>query len=338
MSNFELIFAVCFLVTSSALASGLNVAVMSLDLAQLERRAKLGNRAAIRALPFRQNRHLTLASILLTNVAVISANSLVLADRISGLAAGTISTMLIVIFGELVPQAIFVKNALKLTSFLAPVLKFLVTVTYPVSKPLQLLLDMMLGSEQRQLESRHELGILIADHASKRGSELDEDEVEIIRGALSLSEKRVRDIMTPIDKVYYLTPDTDLSDEKIDEIKAAGHSRWPIFNNAQTKCYGILLVKDLVDVDFDRNKYQVDDMPIYPSQIVGNMTALDTLLRKFITTSMHLLAVEKDDRIAGIVTIEDLIEEIIGHEIEDESDQKRRHRLVPLPKNPLKRR
>jgi CBS domain containing-hemolysin-like protein len=53
------------------------------------------------------------------------------------------------------------------------------------------------------------------------------------------------------------------------------------------------------------------------------MTALDTMFRKFISARSHLIPVEKDDHIIGIVTIEDLIEEIIGHEIEDESDRQR---------------
>jgi CBS domain containing-hemolysin-like protein len=54
------------------------------------------------------------------------------------------------------------------------------------------------------------------------------------------------------------------------------------------------------------------------------MTALDTLFRKFINGGTHLFPVERDDRIIGIVTIEDLLEEIVGHEIEDETDRKRR--------------
>jgi CBS domain containing-hemolysin-like protein len=60
-------------------------------------------------------------------------------------------------------------------------------------------------------------------------------------------------------------------------------------------------------------------------QLVGSMTALDTLFRKFIGGGAHLIPVEKDDRIVGIVTIEDLLEEIVGHEIEDETDRKKRH-------------
>ena len=65
----------------------------------------------------------------------------------------------------------------------------------------------------------------------------------------------------------------------------------------------------------------VDGAGVVDTIAVGSMTALDTLFRKFIGAKTHLMPVEKDDRIVGIVTIEDLIEEILGHEIEDETDK-----------------
>lgn len=313
---------VAVLVIFSAICSGLNVAFMSLDIADLRRQAKLGSKAAKKLLPLRRSTHLVLASILLTNVAIISATSLVLDEKFGGLIAGIASTLLIVIFGEAIPQAVFTRYALTFTSIFVPLLRIMVIVTYPISKPLQLLIDKMLGRMPIELESRQELGIIIAEHARSKRSELDEDEIEIIRGALSLSEKRVRDIMLPIEKVYYLTPDSVIDDEKIDEIKSSGHSRIPIFNRRKTKCYGILLVKDLVDIDFDENNYRVDDLPLHPTNIIGSMTALDTVFRKIVGSHSHLLPVERNDQIAGIITAEDLIEEIIGHEIEDESDFK----------------
>ena len=79
-------------------------------------------------------------------------------------------------------------------------------------------------------------------------------------------------------------------------------------------------MKDLVDIDFDERSYEVNELPIHKLHVVGARTALDTMFRKFIAAHTHLMAVEKNDRIVGIVTIEDLLEEIIGHEIEDESD------------------
>lgn len=238
--------------------------------------------------------------------------------------AGLISTILIVIFGEVMPQALFSKSALGWSSRFAPLLKLMIFVTYVLSKPLQLLLDKLFPREETDLQSRHELGLLISEHLGARESELDNDEVEIIRGALQLSEKRVNGIMTDIRHTYWLTPDAQLDDVKIDEIKERGFSRIPIFNKQLTKCYGVLLMKDLIDIDFDDNDYIVDDMNLYPVPLIGSMTALDTMFRKFISAGTHLMPIEKDDEIVGIVTIEDLIEEIVGREIEDETDRERR--------------
>jgi len=175
--------------------------------------------------------------------------------------------------------------------------------------------------QRAKLQSRHELGLMINEHLADESSELDDDEVEIMRGALQLSEKRVRDIMTDIRHVYWLTPDTMLDGTKIDEIKLTGFSRIPIFDSTLKRVHGILLMKDLVDIDFDDNEYFVRDMKIHPTQAVGSMTALDTMFRKFIAARTHLIPIEKDDEIIGIITIEDLLEEIIGHEIEDETDR-----------------
>lgn len=312
---------VLLLIGLSAICSGLNVALMSLGLQDLKRKAKLGNLEAKKVLPLRRNTHLTLSAILLTNVAAVSATSLVLESVLYGLFAGLLSTLLIVIFGEIVPQAFLVRRAMYFMAKFSTVLKIMIFITYPVSKPLQLLLDRLFKGEIAHLQSRHELGIMISEHLGTKESELDEDEVEIIRGALQLSEKRVRDITTPMDKVYWLTPLTVIDSKKIDEIKDSGRSRIPIFNQAHTLCYGILLVKDLVDVDFDDFPPRVDELTLHPTETVGSMTALDTMFRRFISSGTHLLPVERDDKIIGIVTIEDLLEEILGHEIQDETDR-----------------
>ena len=315
---------VLLLIAASAICSGLNIAVMSLDMGDLRRKAKLGNRAAQRVLPLRLNTHLTLASILLTNVAAVSATSLVLDQLFNGWLAGLLSTLLIVVFGEVIPQALFSKNPLFWSSLFAPLLKAMRIVTYVISKPLQLLLDQLFPRQRAKLQSRHELGLLITEHLANDSSELDEDEVEIMRGALQLSEKRVRDIMTDVRHTYWITPDTELTGDKIDEIKEKGFSRIPVFDPKLTKCYGLLLMKDLVDIDFDEHTYRPEDIPLHPTQLVGSMTALDTMFRKFINAGSHLIPIERDDAIIGIVTIEDLLEEIIGHEIEDETDRQRR--------------
>lgn len=322
--------AIVALIGIAAICSGLNVAFMSLDLGDLRRKRKLGNKYASILYPLRKNAHLTLSAILLTNVAAASTTPLVIDSRLNGLLAVVISTLLLTIFSEIMPQALFAQNALLWCGRLSWLIRLMVVITYPVAKPLQLLLDRLFKNSKQDLHTRHELGLLIAEHMGAKESELDEDEVEIIRGALQLSEKRVSSIMTPISRVYWLKPQDVIDAKRIDEIKEMGHSRIPIFNASKTICFGVLLVKELLDIDFDDQQPRVDDLHLYPIQAVGAGTALDTMFRKFIAAKTHLMPIEKDDQIVGIVTIEDLIEEILGHEIEDETDH------APAPKKSLK--
>lgn len=327
MEGIILALQVTGLIGFAAVCSGLNVAFMSLSVADLRRKAKLGNMHAQHVLPLRKNAHLTLAAILLSNVAAASAAPLALDTKLNGVVAGVVSTLLLVTFAEIMPQALFTRHALRYCGKLSWLLRLMIYVTYPIAKPLQLLLDRLFGREKSELHTRHELGLMITEHLGDDNSELDEDEVEIIRGALQLSEKRVRDIMTPIRQVYSLTPDATIDARKINEIKANGWSRIPVLNKKNTVCYGILLIKDMVDINFDEGGVAVADLPLHTTDVVGSMTALDTMFRKFITGGAHLIPVQKDDKVVGIATIEDLLEEIVGHEIEDETDRRRRKKL-----------
>ncbi len=320
MEAFRIVAETAALVSVSAVCSALNVSLMALELGDLKRKSRSGNLHARKVLPLRKNSHLSLASILLTNVGVISTTSLVLEHRFNGIIAGIASTLLIVMFGEILPQAMFIRHALAFTSTVSPFLKIMIVVTYPISKPLQLLLDRLFGEQQTKLLSRRELGMMISEHAGHSSSELDDDEVEIIRGALTLSEKRVIDIMTPIKHVYWLQLNSRIDAEKIAEIKSESWSRIPVFNKELTDCYGLLLMKDLVDMDFDEQNRTVSELPLKKTKTVGSKTALDTMFRKFISARTHLMPIERNGKIIGVVTVEDLIEEILGHEIQDETD------------------
>lgn len=328
MEILKLVIIALLLVGFSAICSGLNIAIMSLSIEDLERKAALGNVFAKGIIPLRRKSHLTLSGILLSNVAAVSATSLVLETKLNGFVAGLVSTLLIVIFGEVIPQALFARHALGMVARLSWLLRLMIFVTYPISKPLQLLLDKMLGHETSHLQSRHELGLIITEHLGNETSELDDDEIEIMRGAITLSEKRVADIMTPLKNVFWLQPNTKLTQAKVDEIKAKGWSRMPVINRQRTACFGVVLLKDFVDVDFRAQNLRVDDLPLYPCQTVGSKTALDTMFRKFINGGTHLIPVEREGKVIGIVTIEDLLEEIVGHEIEDETDRMKRREEI----------
>lgn len=309
-----------FLVVMAAIFSGLNISIMSLSLNDLKRKARLGNKDAKKVLPLRTNAYLTLSSILFANVAVVSMSTLTLESAFNGLVAGIATTILMVIFGEVVPQVVFVRSALKFCSLFTPLIKLVTFVTYPLSKPLAMALDRFVGREEITLHTRAELGLLISEHKIADESELDEDEVEIIQSALQLSEKTVKDIMQPIKEVYWLTEDATLDAKTVDEITANGYSRVPIFDKKLTQCRGVLLMKDMVDIDFDEHPVPVTHFHLHKTRLVGSRTALDTMFRKLGVIRSHLIPIEQNDKIIGIITAEDLIEEIIGHEIADETD------------------
>ena len=306
-------------VSVSALCSGLNVALFALDLKDLERKSHLGDKKARKALSIRKNVHFYLAGILVTNVTFASATSVVLADAFSGVMAVIISTLALVIFAEITPQAIAVRNAISAIALFSTPIKVASYASYPITKPLELLLDKLVGNTATALHSRRELHLLIADHLGT-GSELDDDEVEIVQNALQLSEKRVQQIMTPLRDVYYIFDDEAIDGKKIDELKDENWSRIPILNREKTASKRFIVLKELVDIDFNEKSYTLSQVKTHRAKTVGSMTALDTMFRKFIAARSHMMIVEKDDKIVGIVTIEDLIEEIIGHEIEDEGD------------------
>ncbi len=308
----------------AAVCSGLNVALMSLSVSDLRRLSAIGDSKAKRVLPLRQNSHLSLAGILFTNVAANSAVAIYLNQYFIGLIAGFISTILLVLFGEILPQALFTRHALKICSSLSWLIRLMIIITYPLSKPTQLLLDKLFQNQSAQLHSRRELGFIFTEHVDNAGSELDDDEVEIIQNTLQLSEKRVVQIMTPIRQVFWLSNTTIITPQVLDTIVDRNYSRIPIFNESLTECSGILLMKDLLQIDRSRLPMPIHELPLYSTKLLGSRTVLDTLFRKFIAAKSHLMPVEKDDVIVGVVSIEDLLEEIIGHEIEDESDRKKK--------------
>jgi metal transporter CNNM len=308
------------LILLSAICSGLNVALLSLKLSDVKRKAQLGNKHAKRALPIRKKVHFYLSGILLANVAFASGASILLGSQLNGLYAVFLSTILLVIFAEIMPQAIAVNRALTAISIFSRPIRYVSLAAYPITRPLQLLLDRIVGKSNEKLHSRRELSLLISDHHGDLDSELDNDEVEIVQNALQLSEKRVHEIMTPIDKVYHLTVGDVIDGAKIDEMTEKNWSRIPIFNQEKTHCNNFILLKDLVDIDFDEDPRNLHEVTNHKAKAVGSMTALDTMFRKFIAAKSHMMVVTKDKKIVGIVTIEDLIEEIIGHEIVDETD------------------
>ncbi len=313
-------FIVFILIIFSALFSGLTLGYFSLNRNDLLRKAKLGDKLAKQVYSVRKNGNLLLCTLLFSNVAVNAALSIYLGSITSGVAAGMIATFLIVIFGEILPQAIFSRYALIIGAKLSWVVKFFIFIFYPITFPVAYTLNKILGDELATIYSKRELIKMIEEHEDNPDSEIDEDEERIIKGALSFSDKKVKSIMTPKKEIVGFSSDHMLNREVLEAIIKSGHSRIPVFKGDTTNIISVLYAKDLID-EITHNR-KVGEVARKNVIFVPENKLLDDLLNDFKQTKNHLFVViNKKSEVTGLVTIEDVLEEILGLEIIDEFDE-----------------
>ena len=312
---------VTVLVILSACFSGLTLGFFSLNLTSLERKIKLGDRRAIKVYPIRKNGNLLLCTLLVGNVAVNATAAIFLGEIASGLVAGIISTVLIVIFGEILPQAFFSRHALTLGAKTVWLVKIFIFLMYPIAYPLSLALDKILGEELQTLWSKKEIKEIIKDHGKGEDADLDKDEERILLGALSFSEAAVKKIMTPKTVLYSLDKNTILDKSKLLEIRDKGFTRIPVYDSKEDNIIGTLNAKDLIGV-FSETNIAGDILTKKKPILVKDTMLLDNLMNHFIKAKVHIAMVyDSFGTFTGVVTLEDVIEEIIRVEIVDELDE-----------------
>src|SRR5262249_23302066 len=159
-------------VVQTGLFSGLNLAVFSISRLRLEVEAAGGNAFAVKLLELRKDANLTLATILWGNVATTVLLTLLSGSILTGGAAFAFSTFVITMLGEIVPQAYFSRNALRLSGRLFPFLAFYRVVLFPIAKPTALLLNWWLGPEGISLLKERDFRALITRHVGAHGTEV----------------------------------------------------------------------------------------------------------------------------------------------------------------------
>lgn len=314
-----LIVVAVLLIALAALFSGLNLGLMSLDSFELKRKADLGDDNAAKVYAIRSRGNLLLVTLLTGNVAVISALSIVFDSTLHGVIAGLLTTLLITVFGEILPQAVVARYALEVGAFFAGVVRVIIFILYPVCAPMAWALDRVLGDELPTVYTKQELARLVADHQHYRDSGIDRDEARIVRGALTFGDQTIRQVMTPLRDVMMLDSDEVIDHKLAHRLREAGYSRVPVYGTDRNDIHGILYAKDLVVLDPGTKR--VGEVARANVHLVDQDGTLDDALNAFLKSRNHLFVVtDKDKQVRGIVTIEDILEEIIDREITDEFD------------------
>ena len=283
-------------------------------------------------MPVRGMGNFLLCSILLGNVLVNNTLTILL-DTLTG-GGGTVAvicaTLCIVVFGEIIPQAICSRHGLAVGAKTIWLTKFFMLITSPLSFPISILLDKVLGSEIGIFYNKERLMELLK--VTDQYNDLEKDEVNIVTGALVLKQKTVKDIMTQLDDCYMLSLTSVLNFKTVSEIKDQGYSRIPVYDGARTNIVYILFTKDLLFIDPDDEKPIVEVCKFYNNEVnfVYGDTILTDMFDEFKSGEKGHMAVVQEVNsegdgdpfyeAVGLVTIEDIIEEIIQQEIIDETD------------------
>ncbi|GAA6017934.1 hypothetical protein JCM10207_002711, partial [Rhodosporidiobolus poonsookiae] len=312
------------LVLLGGVFAGLTLGLMGLDLVNLQVLSTSGEeherRDAAKVMRLlEKGRHWVLVVLLLSNV-VVNESLPIFLDSILGGGVGAIvlSTTLIVIFGEIIPQSICARYGLRIGAVAAPFVLALMYIEFPIAYPIAKLLDRLLGEEQGVTYKKAELKTFVGLHRQFGEETLNDDEVTIISSVLELNSKSVKDIMTPLEDIYSLPTDTKLSHAVVDQILASGHSRIPVHVPGNpTDFIGMLIVKKLISYDPEDEK-QLGDFALSVLPETGpDSTCLD-VLNYFQQGRSHILLVSRTPGepggAMGVVSLEDVIEEMIGEE------------------------
>ncbi len=154
---------------------------------------------------------------------------------------------------------------------------------------------------------------------AESNSIIEPDTVAMMEGALLVSDMQVRDIMIPRSEIVFIEEDSKPS-KILSKIIESGHSRFPVFDEEHERIVGILLAKDLLSLAIDNaDDFSIREI-IRPAAFIPESKRLNVLLREFRAGRNHLaVVVDEYTSISGLVTIEDVIEQIVG-EIDDEHD------------------
>ena len=358
----------------SATFSGLNLGLMSLteddlnviiDAASDPKEVKW----AKKILPLRKRGNLLLCTLLIGNVLVNVVLTLLTEEiwtwmfswanaTVGYICAMLAPTAIIVIFGEIIPQAYCGRNSLFVGAISTPLVWCFLIALLPITWPIAKVLDKLLGREISNVLSRKMLLELVTlnieSAAHQKQSGLTREDGKLLKGALTFKDRSVGDVMTKLESCFSLPDTATLDHETIMDILAHGHTRVPVYQDGdKAKVTAVLFCKDLLGIGFERQtplkevlaSFNGDDRDVRVPRSMTLNVAMEHCKRK----RTHLLLVcdawdvgkgadgkpvqgaaadasstvpyiHNEAPIVGLATMEDFLEELIQDEIVDETD------------------
>ena len=258
------------------------------------------------------------AAALATQISIEFARNSGMEEALAvGIATGAI-TFLILVFGEIVPKSFASKNAERISLFVAYPYKILITIMFPVVYVLEKLIRLFTGKWVQTGITEAEIQTFI--DLGKDAGTLEDEEHMLLRNTLEFSDTLVEEIMVPRVKIDAISDQLTI-EEALEYYLTHTHSRIPVYNDQIDNIVWILTIRDILrERKAGRNNNQLHTLHFKKVLKVPINQPIDNLLDTFKATRQHIAVVmDEYGWVAGITTIEDIIEEIFG-EIHDETD------------------
>ena len=325
--SIPLLLAMVILVILSGFFSASETAYSSLNQIRLKSRADSGDQKAAQILALSERYDSLLSTILIgnniVNIALASIGTVFFTGLLGGASGPTVSTAVItvtvLIFGEITPKSMAKEMPEKFASFSAPVLHALIMVFTPVN---------FLFSAWKKFLSRHfhgeendgitdaELMTMVSE--AENDGELTNHESELIRSAIEFDDVEVEEVLTPRVDVVAVADDISML-ELADAFDESGYSRLPVYHETIDNIIGVVHEKDYYQAT-RRGSASMDEL-VAPTLYTTGSTQISALLRTLREKHHHMaVVVDEYGGTEGIVTLEDILEELVG-EIWDEHDE-----------------
>lgn len=321
----ELVVTVVLVVGVSSLCSTTEAMLYSLSWTQIEKFKEDGRKSGQLLYSMRTNVDKPISAILTLNTVANTAGATIagaLAADVFGVENfiyfSIILTLLILIFGEILPKTIGVIYSNAISPFLAYFLQFIIVVLSPVTYFLSLLTRLVTPKTVAPTATEDDIKILAS--ISRKSGTINDYEESTISNVLALDKKHVSDVMTPRTVVFSLPVTMKLTEAYTHE-GFWSFSRIPVYDSDNEDIVGIVHRREIELAVRDGKSEESLDKIMHPIYFVLESQGLDQVLHKFLDLHQHLFAVlDEYGGLAGVISLEDILEELLGREIVDESD------------------
>ena len=314
----------------AALTAASETSIIASSIIKLRRLASDGSKAARIILKILETPEKFFGAILVANsivgalIAAIVTTIIIslMGENSRSIILATIIVAFLVIIFEVSAKTMSATNPIRIALFLARAVKYLIAILSPVVKALSVITNSLVklmggkakGKASLVVEDEIKALIRIGEEESPRHK----DKYKMLSKVFEFSDTVVRTVMIPKDKMILINIDANIEDI-LDKVLESGHSRLPVYKDNPDNIIGVINMKDLLNLSVNRDLVILQDIT-YPPIFVPDSKNVAELLKEFQKGHTHLaIIIDSYGKIQGLVTMEDLLEEIVG-EIEDEHD------------------